>query len=178
MLIVVEVAEPSQETVLIGEYVPLTLEWPQFAPPAPYFWRATPDSRSLLEVGVHPETARICWISVILPGRAVELVMNPVAPRARPEEFGHPVCDLGRWKNGWMSDEPVSFRLVVNARSVSVWFVPTEEAAVDLRSGTVRFHLSAHREVVGFTVQLPPDELRRLKETLSWIAENRLPDDG
>lgn len=173
MLRLVEVAEPAAETMTTGEYVPLALEWKLFAPPAPLYWRATPDDRSLIEVGLHPETGRICSISVILPGTNITLRDDVVPQTLREEQLGHPVCDLARWEKGWISDESIRFRILVDAHSASVWFGDSDTAEIDLRSGSVRFHVSAERQVVGFTVlDLPAADLARMRATLSWIRNN------
>jgi hypothetical protein len=172
MLRVVDIAEPAVETVTVGEYVPLTVEWKDLTPPTPAYWRPSADDRSLVEVGVHPETGRVCSITVVLPGAGVRLIDGVVPRLERPREHGHPVCDLAPWGTQWLLDEVVPFTITVDAHSVAVWFTPEEEAAFDLVSGTIVFHLSAERIILGVTVlEVPQAEMSRLRETLIWIQE-------
>ena len=170
MIRVVDIAEPPDVTVAADEYICLTLTWPADPVRMPVYWRPGDHKRSLIEVGIHPETGIPVSISIVLPGSDVEVQEGQAPLPVRLVEFGHPVFDLTPWGRDWLFTETIPFRIVVYAGSATVWFTPAEEAVSDLVAGRVRFHLSAGREFIGFSVHdLPETEIARLKETLAWL---------
>jgi hypothetical protein len=123
-----EKAIDSQIAVEIDSYVPVTLEIAdQGAEPALY-WRAKPDSRTLVEIGMSSSSGRFRSLTVTSLDRSsvVETATQPTEPELSESE-GVPCFDISRWGNSVdfsarFLDERVSVRLLISPNSCVLEF--------------------------------------------------------
>lgn len=151
MLRVVGTEEARAPRLVFGEYIPLDIEWEEPAQGRIY-WRGGDRRWAVLEVGLRAESGRIVSISVVTAGLQLEFPSEPLPEPVHPPERGLPIFDLTPLTGRRYLDVESPYTFVVRPDSISIRFAPPEEGASDLDCLPVRFHLSAAREVLGFSV--------------------------
>jgi len=146
MLRVVAAAEAAPCSITVDDYVPLA--WRCADAPAPLYWRTGDHALSLLELGLIPESGRLCMVTVVsATGRlrpddgVTGIYMASASSReglprcdTRPWLERHTWPDMGSWEyreGPWMferlrweeriMDEAAPFTISISAGGASIW---------------------------------------------------------
>jgi hypothetical protein len=169
--------EPAARPTLVktDDYIPLDVDWGYDVTVPMLYWRTGNMVRSLVELGIQRESAAIVSITVTLADDQVRMAEEP-RPHV-PEEHGHPVCDVDRWRgddgSGWKEwvfvDEPGPFDLSIHGDRVRIWFDEVNPVARAIVSGRARFYLSASGDLLGISIDgVGKDDREAIVDSVAW----------
>lgn len=140
----VDTVSLGKSSLEIDEYVPIAAEVFHQDDAPTLYWRAKPNAKTLVEVGLSSESGRLR--SVTLPSIDGAMIIEDKACREVPKQYegnGVPCFDLAGWQasddfDARFLDVEVGVRLIVSAGSCSVEFGESSALVTNLQFGDMR----------------------------------------
>lgn len=157
-------------------YVPVIIRFDGYEGPiswVPKYWRTGDFKRSLIEIGMNPNSGAICKIVLTL---LCDVVSHPIAGEATSERSGLPIAAMSPWRDG---QSRVDIKQVIaNAlteNELTVLFGVREFAELDkVMCGRVAFLIDRQARLCGLqVVRLNSQEIDNLRFSLNLPSDLR-----